>query len=310
MKIVVALGGNALLKRGEPVTMENQQRNICIATDAIAGLVKLGHQIIVTHGNGPQVGLIALQTASGPASARTSPLDVLGAESEGMIGYMIELELANSFPGKSSFASLLTQTLVDADDPAFLNPTKPIGPFYEKNEMESLRSGHGWHFTQDGEQWRRVVPSPDPKEILEHHAISLLVSHGVHVICGGGGGIPVVRDESGKLRGVEAVIDKDLASALLALTLDADMLLLLTDVEAVYLDYGKPGARAVRKANPGALSTQGFAAGSMGPKVEAARRFASNAGRTAAIGALKDAAALIEGTLGTLISSRFDGIST
>ncbi|MGV8985353.1 MAG: carbamate kinase [Cypionkella sp.] len=299
MRLVVALGGNALLKRSEPLTAQNQRANVGRAAVALAGLIKAGHSLIITHGNGPQVGLLALQSAAGP-TASTQPLDVLGAESEGMIGYLIEQELASLLPDRQ-IATLLTQILVDADDPAFGKPTKPIGPGYSLDDAKRLQADRGWTIAPDGERWRRVVASPRPVEILERRVISILIDHGVTVICGGGGGIPVVRHSDGSLAGVEAVIDKDFASALLAAQLDADMLLLLTDVDAVYADFATPKARALRRIDPGDVTASDFPAGSMRPKIEAALQFASATHRSAAIGRLEDAVEVMAGTKGTTI---------
>ncbi|QJP14256.1 carbamate kinase [Starkeya sp. ORNL1] len=301
MRIVVALGGNALLRRGEPLTAENQRANIRRAAQALAELVEAGHSLIITHGNGPQVGLLALQAAAGPADG-AYPLDVLGAESEGMIGYLIEQELGGLLRGRL-IATLLTQVRVAADDPAFSRPTKPIGPVYDEATARHLARERKWQVAADGAGWRRVVASPRPLQIMEARVISMLVEQGVLVICAGGGGIPVVERIDGSLAGVEAVIDKDFASALLATELGADMLLLLTDVDAVYLDYGTPAARAIRRANPAALASGSFPAGSMGPKIAAACEFASGTGRPAAIGQLGDALAIVRGERGTRIDS-------
>ena len=245
MLLVVALGGNALLKRGEPMTAETQRANVRRAAKSLGELIGAGHRIVVTHGNGPQVGLIALQAAAGPRDG-AYPLDILGAESEGMIGYLIEQELDNCLPGRTPIATLLTQVRVDAKDPAFGTPTKPIGPVYDESTARKLAGDRGWKVARDGDKWRRVVASPAPLEILEIRVISLLVERGVVVICAGGGGIPVVARDDGSLIGIEAVIDKDRASSLLAEKLGADMLLLLTDVDAVYLDFGAPEARRIK----------------------------------------------------------------
>jgi carbamate kinase len=308
MRIVVALGGNALLVRGEPLTAENQRRNVRRAAQALALLAQAGHSLVVTHGNGPQVGLLALQAAAGPADG-AYPLDLLGAESEGMIGYLIEQELQTVLPG-ALFATLLTQSRVAADDPAFAHPTKPIGPVYDEGTARRLAEARGWSVAPDGTAWRRVVASPVPLEILEARVIALLVEHGVTVICAGGGGIPVVAKPDGALAGVEAVIDKDLASALLAQQLEADMLLLLTDVDAVYTDFGTPAARPIRRADAARFLANTFAAGSMGPKVTAAARFALATGRPAAIGRLGDALAVSRGEAGTWIEKGRPGRRT
>ena len=296
MLIVAALGGNALLRRGEPMTAENQRGNVKHATSALAGLVGQGHSLVITHGNGPQVGLLALQSAASTDGA--FPLDVLGAESAGMIGYMIEQELAN-LTSQRLFATLLTQVKVDPGDPAFAHPTKPIGPVYDEATARRLAGERGWTVAPDGDKWRRVVPSPRPLDILEVSVISYLVEHGVVVICTGGGGIPVIARDDGSMIGVEAVVDKDLASSLLARQLKADMLLMLTDVDAVYAGFGTPEARALRRVGPTELSGRDFPAGSMGPKINAAIEFVQATGNPAAIGRLEDAVEIVKGRQGT-----------
>ena len=293
MLIVVALGGNALLRRGEPRTAENQRANVARAASVLAGLVGEGHSIVITHGNGPQVGLLALQAAATPDGG-TFPLDVLDAESAGMIGYVIEQELGNLLRNRL-FATLLTQVKVDPRDPAFARPTKPIGPVYDEATARRLAAERGWQIAPDGDKWRRVVPAPRPLEILEASVISFLTERNVIVICTGGGGVPVVEGTDGSLRGVEAVIDKDLASSLLARQLKADMLLMLTDVDAVYADYGTPQARALRRVVTTEISGRNFPAGSMGPKVGAAVEFAEATGKPAAIRKLDDALAIVRG---------------
>ena len=299
MRIVIALGGNALLHRGEALSAENQRGNVKIAASALAPLA-LEHQLVITHGNGPQVGLLALQDSAHKEGVRY-PLDILDAESEGMIGYLIEQELRNLLPVGHRCATLLTQTEVDSDDPAFQNPTKPIGPVYDRAEAQRLGLQRGWSIAPDGEFFRRVVPSPRPRQILEMGVIELLVERQVTVICAGGGGIPVVRRKDGQIIGVEAVIDKDFASALLARELGADALVMLTDVEAVYQGWGEADARALRRVSAGELRQLKFAPGSMGPKVAAACEFVEQAGGLAGIGQLKDASALLSGEAGTLI---------
>jgi carbamate kinase len=298
--VVVALGGNALLRRSEHADAGTQRRNAAVAVRAIAELAG-EHDIVVTHGNGPQIGLLALQ-GEAYSGERPYPLDVLGAESEGMVGYLLDQELTNELSGRP-VATLLTQVLVDRDDPAFESPTKPIGPVYDERAARELAAERKWAVAPDGDGYRRVVASPEPRAIVELPTIRLLAGSGVLVVCVGGGGIPVVEAE-GRLHGVEAVIDKDLAAALLATGLDADALLLLTDVPAVEADWGTPRARPLREASVAELGAMSFAAGSMGPKVEAACRFAERTGGLAAIGALGDAAAILRGERGTRVSGR------
>ena len=298
MLIVCALGGNALLRRGEPAEAVVQQRNVALAVDALAELAR-AHDVVVTHGNGPQVGLLALQ-GEAYGGVRPYPLDVLGAESEGMIGYLLEQGLRNQLPERE-IVTLLTQVVVDPADPAFQRPEKPIGPLYSELQARRLARERGWAVARDGPAWRRVVPSPEPQAILELGAIRLLVDAGVLVVCTGGGGIPVVLGADGSLRGVEAVIDKDLSAALLARLLSADYLLMLTDVAAVERDWRTPAAQRIGHATPAELRALTFAPGSMGPKVEAACRFVEATGGTAGIGALEDAVAVPRGDAGTLV---------
>jgi carbamate kinase len=302
MKIVVALGGNALLQRGQPMTAENQQENIRIASEALAEIAK-EHQLIIAHGNGPQVGLLALQAAA-YEEVDAYPLDVLGAESEGQVGYMIEQQMGNLMPAEQRFATLLTQIEVDPNDPAFQNPTKFIGPVYTQEKAEALAKTRGWAIKADGEYWRRVVPSPLPKRIFEINVIKMLADQNVVVICAGGGGIPTMYKEDGTLRGVEAVIDKDRAGSLLAQELGADAYLILTDVDGVYTNWGEANQKMISKASPNAISALGFPDGSMGPKVEAACEFSRATGGIACIGSLKNAIKMIKGEAGTIISSR------
>jgi carbamate kinase len=300
MRIVVALGGNALLKRGEPMTAAAQHTNVRIAAAALADLAR-DHQIIVAHGNGPQVGLMALQAASF-APGNPWPLDILGAETEGMIGYLIEQELMNALPPGTDCATLLTRVEVDPQDPAFDQPTKPIGPVYSAEDAKLVRAEHHWSMVEDPTGGlRRVVPSPRPVALLNSGPIHLLVEAGVCVICAGGGGIPVVRRKDGAMEGVEAVIDKDHTAALLARLLKADMLLMLTDVEAVYRDWGSPDQAAIATITPDALDDLPFAAGSMGPKIIAACDFVRAGGKVAGIGRLQDARAIVEGRTGTRV---------
>jgi carbamate kinase len=304
MRVVVALGGNALLKRGEALSAENQRKNVRIAAEALAPIAK-EHDLVVTHGNGPQVGLLALQGAAYD-KVEAYPFDVLGAQTEGMIGYMIEQELGNLLPFERPLATLLTMIEVDPADPAFHNPTKFIGPVYDKAEADRLAAEKGWVVKADGDKWRRVVPSPLPKRVFELRPIEWLLANHTVVIAAGGGGIPTMYavGEERRLMGVEAVIDKDFASELLARDLQADLFVMLTDAEAVYLDWGKPGQRAIHTATPAELRQFPFAAGSMGPKVDAACHFAEATGKTAAIGALADLPAIVKGDKGTLVDGR------
>lgn len=302
MLVVAALGGNALLRRGEPMTAEVQRANAAQAALALAGLVRAGHDLVVTHGNGPQVGLLALQGAAFRPDA-PDPLDMLGAETEGMIGYLIEQELENALGHDRPVAALLTQIVVDPADPAFARPTKPVGPVYAEAEAKTLAAQRGWAIAPDGPHWRRVVPSPRPVEIPDLRVIRLLLAQGVVVICAGGGGIPVVRRADGSLTGVEAVIDKDHASALLARGIGADALLMLTDVEGVMEGFGTPGARRIARLTVDQAQQMALPAGSMGPKVAAGQGFVAGGGKLAGIGRMEDAAAILDGMAGTVISA-------
>jgi carbamate kinase len=307
MKIVVALGGNALLRRGEALTEAVQRHNIRLAALSLVKLLHAGHHLVVTHGNGPQVGLIALQSAAGPADGRYG-LDLLGAESQGLIGYLLEQELRNLLPREAMVVTVLSQVLVSAADTAFMHPQKPIGPVYDEPTARALARQNGWVCAPDGPYWRRVVASPQPLEIIELPAISLLADHGALVICLGGGGVPVVRNADRKLEGIEAVIDKDSASGLLAGTIEADMLLMLTDVDAVYTNYGTAQARSIISMGPDAeLGNNVFAAGSMAPKVEAGLRFAIASGKDARIGRVEDALAIVAGKAGTTLVAEDKG---
>lgn len=308
MRIVVALGGNALLRRGEPLSAGNQLANIRRATAQLA-LIADANELVVTHGNGPQVGLLALQSATYAASSAASsagiapyPLDVLDAQTDGMIGYLLELELMNLLPSRV-IATLMTCVEVSLSDPAFLSPTKPVGPVYSGDEAKEIGLRYGWSMAPDGNAFRRVVPSPAPQRVLGLQPIEWLLSHGTLVIAGGGGGIPVARTANGpQLQGVEAVIDKDACSAMLARDLGVDCLIIATDVKAVFLDYGLPTQRAVGHAAPNAFIGTGFAAGSMGPKVAAAIWFVRATGKRAVIGSLEDIEAMLRGEAGTQIS--------
>lgn len=300
MLVVAAVGGNALLRRGEHPTVDAQRTNL---ESAVGPLVAIAarHRLVVTHGNGPQVGLLALQAAA-YREVPAYPLDVLGAESEGMIGYLLEQRLGDALGGRP-VATLLTQVEVSGDDPAFERPTKPVGPVYDENTAGLLAAANGWLMVRDGDGRRRAVPSPEPLRIVELSAIRLLVDAGVVVVCNGGGGIPVVRDSAGAHHGVEAVVDKDLSAALLAVELGADALLLLTDVDAVRTGWRTADARRVAAATPEVMRDLTLDAGSMGPKVEAACRFVEATGARAAIGALQDAEALLAGAAGTRIGA-------
>ena len=301
MRIVVALGGNALLQRGQQPTAENQRANVRAAAAALAPLAR-EHELVITHGNGPQVGLLALQDSAYREDVHY-PLDVLDAETEGMIGYLVEQEMENLLPAGQRCATLLTQVEVDPRDPAFREPSKPIGPVYAADEARRIAGARGWRIAADGDGFRRVVPSPRPRRILELEVLKLLIENGVIVICAGGGGIPVVRRDDGLLFGVEAVIDKDAASALLARELGARALLMLTDVDAVYRDWGQAEAVALRRISAGEIRRFAFAAGSMAPKVAAACEFVAGSGGFAGIGRLRDAGAILAGEAGTAITA-------
>jgi carbamate kinase len=302
MRILVALGGNALLRRGEAMTAENQRKNVRIAAEALAPLGR-SHELVISHGNGPQVGLLALQ-GDAYRNVETYPLDVLGAQTEGMIGYVIEQELGNILPFEQPFATILSMVEVDPDDPAFAHPTKPIGPVYTQEEARQLEREKGWTMAPDGDKFRRVVPSPKPKRIFQIRPVKWLLEKGCIVICAGGGGIPTMYGPDRTLSGAEAVVDKDRASALLARELEADLFIMATDADAVYLDWGKPAQRAIRRVPPHLLDPAHFAAGSMGPKVEAAKDFAERTGKVAAIGALADLERIARGEAGTLVTSQ------
>jgi len=301
MRVVVALGGNALLKRGEPMTAENQRGNVRTAAPALAAIAR-EHQLVLSHGNGPQVGLLALQAAS-YADVDPYPLDILGAQSEGMIGYVLEQELGNVMPADAPLATMLTMVEVDAHDPAFARPTKFVGPIYTKDAAAAMAADKGWVFKEDGDSWRRVVPSPEPRHIFEIRPIRWLLEKDVVLICAGGGGVPTMFHPGAQRRlvGVEAVIDKDLASELLAREIDADLLVMATDVDAVYRDWGTPQQHALQQVTAAELRGADFPAGSMGPKVEAACRFVEETGGRAAIGALTQIDQIVEGSAGTQV---------
>jgi carbamate kinase len=317
MRVVVALGGNALQKRGEAMTVENQRQNVKIACQAMSP-VAVEHELVISHGNGPQVGLLSLQASSYNEESEY-PFDVLGAQTEGMIGYFIEQELGNLLPFEKPLATVLTMTEVDPQDPAMLNPTKFVGPVYTQEAAERLAEEKGWTVKQDGDVWRRVVPSPKPQRIFQIRPIKWLLDKGAVVVCTGGGGIPTMYlDDEGlegpfdfnprTLVGVEAVIDKDWSTAVLAKDLEADMLIIATDAPAVALDWGTPQQRNIKEATPDQLEAYDFPAGSMGPKVEAAADFArARPGAVAVIGALVDLPQIIAGEAGTRVTTEHDG---
>ena len=301
LTVVVALGGNALLERGQPMTAEVQRENVRVACRQLAPVAEK-HRLVLSHGNGPQVGLLALQ-GQAYAAVDPYPLDVLDAQTEGMIGYIIEQELGNLLPFERPFATLLTMIEVDPDDPAFKDPTKFVGPVYDKAAADRLAAEKGWTFKQDGEHWRRVVASPMPKQIFALDPIKWLLEKNTVVICSGGGGIPTAyaADGTRTLLGVEAVIDKDWASELLARRLAADLFVIATDTDGVYLDWGTPEARRIERTTPSELAEHSFPSGSMGPKVEAVCHFVNATGKRAAIGGLKDIERIVAGDAGTQI---------
>ncbi len=305
MRLVVAVGGNAMLERGEVPLAEVQEAHIATAVEALAPLAR-DHDLVITHGNGPQVGLLANESALDPVLPHPYPFDVLGAQTQGMIGYFLLQAFENALPGHV-VVSLICQTEVAADDPAFATPTKFVGPVYTRQEAERLAAQRSWQIRPDGDAWRRVVPSPDPVAMVELATIQRLLGEGAIVICAGGGGIPVIRGDDGHLHGAEAVIDKDLAAALLATSLDADALLILTDVAHIEIGYGTPNARPIGHTTPAELRALPFPSGSMGPKVEAACRFVEATGRPAMIGRLQDAVELLGGKAGTLIEPEDPG---
>jgi carbamate kinase len=322
VKVVAALGGNALLERGEPPDSDVQESHIARAAAALSPLLR-EHDVVITHGNGPQVGVLAVESAGDPSLSHPYPFDVLGAQTQGMIGYwlvqaleraairesarhgVVEHGAAHGGRAAKPAVCLICRTLVKEDDPAFAEPSKFVGPVYDQATASRLAAAHGWEMRRDGLAWRRVVPSPEPASLVELDMIRLLASRGVTVVCAGGGGVPVVAGPEGGFRGVEAVVDKDLTAALLAQEIGADALLLLTDVPAVQDGYGTPDARPIHRATPAHLRARlragAFPAGSMGPKVEAACRFAAATGGMAAIGCLDDAQALLDGRAGTTV---------
>ncbi len=304
MRIVIALGGNALLKRGEPMTAGHQRANVRVGAEALARVAR-EHELVISHGNGPQVGLLALQ-GEAYKEVESYPLDVLGAETQGMIGYLVEQEVGNLLPEERPLATILTMVEVDPDDPAFTDPTKFVGPIYDEAQATALAADKGWSVKPDGEYWRRVVPSPRPKRIFEIRPMRWLLEHGAVVICAGGGGIPTMyaRDRERYLVGVEAVIDKDLASSLLARELDADLFVMATDVDGVYTDWGTPAQARIERATPDQLKAMDLPAGSMGPKVDAAVEFVAATGKRSAIGSLEEIDGLVEGSGGTQVIAK------
>jgi carbamate kinase len=298
MRVVLALGGNAILRRGESPSAEIQRENLAKAAELVAQIARQ-HEVVLTHGNGPQIGLLALQSAS-YREVPAYPLDILGAQTEGMLGYMLEQELLRHLHFQD-VATLVTQVIVSATDPALSDPTKPIGAVLTPEEAERAQEVHGWTVGPDGSHIRRLVPSPRPMRIVPARTIRRLVEAGTIVISGGGGGIPVVRTADGGFRGLEAVIDKDMTAGLLAREVRAHALLLLTDVDGVQIGFGTPDARTLGEVRPEELEAHEFPEGSMGPKVKAALEFVRGGGRMAAIGALEEAPAILEGRAGTRI---------
>jgi carbamate kinase len=299
MRIVVALGGNALLQRGEKPDAGIELGHVRVAAEALAPIAQ-EHELIICHGDGPQVGMLAMESAADPALSESYPLDVLVAQTQGMIGYWLAQSLRNAGVNKP-ILSVVTQTVVDHDDPAFAHPTKFVGGDYDQAQANDLADKHDWSIAADGDSWRRVVASPEPQRLIEQDSINALLHHNTVVICGGGGGAPVYEDTDGGLNGVPAVVDKDLVAALLAITVHADRLVVLTDVPAVMKDFGTPQASAIDQLSIDDLTHMTFPAGSMAPKIEACRRFVAATGARAAIGGLADAAALLDGTAGTTI---------
>lgn len=299
MRIVVALGGNALLQRGQVPDAAAQVENIRIAVEALAPLA-LEHDLLITHGNGPQVGVLAMESAADPRLTGPYPFDALGAMTQGLIGYWVLQAFGNALPEDKPMTAVINQTLVDLNDPAFEDPTKFVGEVYDEEQARAMAAKYGWQVKADGPHWRRVIASPQPLRIVEVPLIKRLMSEGVLVVCAGGGGVPVAMRD-GDLIGVEAVIDKDLSAAMLATDVEADLLMVLTDVEAVVEGFGTPDARPIGRIAASDLRAKEFPAGSMGPKVEAACRFVQRTGKRAAIGRLADAAALVTGETGTYV---------
>ena len=304
MRVVVALGGNALIQRGQPMTAQVQRENVRVAAEALARIAA-EHELVISHGNGPQVGLLALEGAA-YTEVEAYPFDILGAETQGMIGYLIEQELGNRLPFEKPLATILTMVEVDPNDPGFANPTKFVGPVYSEADAKAQAAEKGWVVKPDGDHWRRVVPSPRPQRIFEIRPMRWLLEHGTVVICAGGGGIPTMYapGEDHRLVGVEAVIDKDLATSLLARDLEADLYIMATDVDGVYVDWGTPEQHRLDHVTAEELGDMAFAAGSMGPKVQAAVEFATASGKRAVIGSLEQIDGLVAGTAGTNVTSK------
>jgi carbamate kinase len=301
VRIIVALGGNAIARRGEAMTVEHQLENLRLVSSRLKSVADK-HELVLTHGNGPQVGLLALQNAAYSELAGY-PLDVLGAETQGMIGYFIEIEMRHVLPPEQKLTTVLTLVEVSTEDPAFQDPTKFIGPVYTEAQAQALAAERGWVFRLDGSAHRRVVPSPVPQRIVQiDSVVQLLKAHHI-VICAGGGGIPVARDAAGHFVGVEAVVDKDASSAVLASAIDGELFVMATDADAVYLDWGTPAQRAIKRISTAELRQFDFAAGSMGPKVAAAIAFADRSGCRAVIGKLDDIDGILAGRAGTVIES-------
>jgi carbamate kinase len=299
MRIVVALGGNALLQRGQVPDAAAQVENIRVAVAALAPLA-LEHDLLITHGNGPQVGVLAMESAADPRLTGPYPFDALGAMTQGLIGYWVLQAFGNALPEDKPMTAVINQTLVDLNDPAFENPTKFVGEVYDEAQARELAARYGWQVRQDGPHWRRVIASPQPLRIIEVPLIRRLMGEGVLVVCAGGGGVPVAMRD-GDLVGVEAVIDKDLSAAMLAVDVEADLLMVLTDVASVVEDFGTPQARPIGRIPASELRAKGFPAGSMGPKVEAACRYVQRTGKRAVIGRLADAGRLVDGEVGTYV---------
>ncbi|WP_336209069.1 carbamate kinase [Nonomuraea sp. LPB2021202275-12-8] len=301
MRVIVALGGNALLRRGQSPDADAQMGNLRTVVKTLAQLARK-HELIITHGNGPQVGMLALESAADPNLTRPYPFDTLGAQTQGMIGYWLLQALQNALPGRQVLA-MVTQTLVSAVDPAFDDPTKFVGQVYEREEAEKLAAEYGWTVKPDGpHHWRRVVPSPAPQRVVETRLVRKMVREGVVIVCAGGGGIPVIRDAQGRLSGVEAVVDKDLTASMLAEALDCDAFLILTDVPRVMKHFGTPRQEEIAHTTPYELRAMDFPAGSMGPKVEAVCRFVETTGDMAAIGKLDEAERILGGYAGTIVT--------